>query len=148
MSDDLYNQAIILAAKSARHAGRLEAPDGSATADNPLCGDRVILDLSRADGRIGAIAHKTRGCLLTRAAAALLAGHAEGMPLAAAGALHRAAVAYLEGESETPPFPELAVMAPVRAVKSRHDCVTIAFVALAEAAGRAMEEGPAKEEGR
>ena len=139
MAEDLYNQAIIEAAKATDHAGRLEAPDGTATADNPLCGDRVTVDLKNRDGRISAVAHKTRGCLLTRAAAALVSRHAEGMALAEAGALAATARAYLEGETDIPPFPELGLMAPVRAVKSRHDCVTIAFDALAEAAGKAAD---------
>lgn len=139
MAEELYNQAIIAAAKAMDHAGRLETPDGTATADNPLCGDRVTLDLQARDGRITGIAHKTRGCLLTRAAAALLSRHAEGMALADAAALAAAARSYLKGQTDTPPFPELALMAPVRAVKSRHDCVTIAFDALAEAAGKAAD---------
>jgi nitrogen fixation NifU-like protein len=141
MTEELYNQAIIEAAKATDHAGRLEAPDGTATADNPLCGDRVTLDLKSRDGCITEIAHKTRGCLLTRAAAALLSRHAEGLPLAKARALEITARAYLDGESDTPPFPELAVMAPVKAVRSRHDCVTIAFDALAEAAEKATRHG-------
>jgi nitrogen fixation NifU-like protein len=82
------------------------------------------------------IRHKTRGCLLTRAAANLLARHAEGLDLEAAAALRADARGWLEGETDQPPFPALEPMAPVRAVKSRHDCVTIAFDALAEAAGR------------
>lgn len=139
MAEDLYNQAIIAAAKAVDHAGRLEAPDGTATTDNPLCGDRVTLDLHARDGRITGIAHKTRGCLLTRAAAALVSRHAEGLPLGETRALQAAARAYLDGETDTPPFPELAVMAPVKAVKSRHDCVTIAFDALAEAAAKAAD---------
>ncbi len=140
MTDSLYNQAIIDAGRDTSHAGRLDHPDASATADNPLCGDRVTLDLESENGTITRITHKTRGCLLTKAAAALLAKHSQGRPLAEAQALQAAAKAYLEGETDEPPFAELAVMAPVKAVKSRHDCVTIAFDALAEAAADAQQE--------
>lgn len=140
MTESLYNQAIIEAGKDKSHAGRLEHPDATATADNPLCGDRVTLDLCTDHGTITDLAHTTRGCLLTKAAAALLVRHARGRPLAEARALQTRVKAYLEGESDEPPFAELAVMAPVKAVKSRHDCVTIAFDALAEAAAHAREE--------
>jgi nitrogen fixation protein NifU and related proteins len=140
MTESLYNQAIIEAGKDKSHTGRLEHADATATADNPLCGDRVTLDLEVQNGTITTLAHTTRGCLLTKAAAALLARHAQGKPLAEARSLQQAAKAYLEGESSEPPFPELAVMAPVMAVKSRHDCVTIAFDALAEAAASVQEE--------
>ena len=136
MQDDLYNKAIIEAAKSQDHAGRLDQPAASATANNPLCGDRVTLDLETNDGRIGRIRHKTRGCLLTRAAANLIAAHAEGHALAEAATLQAKVRAWLDGETDEPPFPELSSMSPVKAVRSRHDCVTIAFDALAEAAGR------------
>jgi nitrogen fixation protein NifU and related proteins len=140
MTETLYNQAIIDAGKDQAHTGRLDHPSATATADNPLCGDRVTLDLEAEDGTITNLAHTTRGCLLTKAAAALLADHARGRPLAEALALQKAAKAYLEGETVEPPFPELAIMAPVKAVKSRHDCITIAFDALAEAAASAQEE--------
>jgi len=140
MTESLYNRAIIEAGKDQTHAGRLDHPDGTATADNPLCGDRVTLDLRAANGTITELAHTTRGCLLTKAAAALLARHAVGRPLAEARALQDRAKAYLQGESDEPPFAELAVMAPVRAIKSRHDCVTIAFDALAEAAVHTPED--------
>ncbi|MEZ5861777.1 MAG: iron-sulfur cluster assembly scaffold protein, partial [Geminicoccaceae bacterium] len=76
MNEALYNRAIIEAARDKRHAGRLEHPGGTATTDNPLCGDRVTLDLEGEAGRVAAVAHKTRGCLLTQAAASLLAAHA------------------------------------------------------------------------
>lgn len=142
MNEELYNRAIIEAARDKTHAGRLDRPGGSATADNPLCGDRVTLDLEGEAGRIAAVAHKTRGCLLTQAAAALLATHAVGLPLGEPAALRGAVRAYLNGTSEDPPFPELAMLAPVRVVKSRHDCVTIAFDALAEAAAQLDTEKP------
>jgi nitrogen fixation NifU-like protein len=140
MTDSLYDKAIIEAGKDGTAAGRLDDPDGTATADNPLCGDRVIVDLRAENGTITEISHRTRGCLLTKAAAALLARHVKGRPLAEAPALQARAKAYLEGESGEPPFAELAVMAPVKAVKSRHDCVTIAFDALADAAAQANED--------
>ena len=140
MTETLYNRAIIEAGKDTAHTGRLDHPSGTATADNPLCGDRITLDLEAKGGTITDLSHTTRGCLLTKAAAALLTRHARGRPLAEAQALQAAAKAYLEGERNEPPFPELAVMAPVKAVKSRHDCVTIAFDALAEAARKATSD--------
>lgn len=142
MNEALYNQAIIQAARDKSHAGRLAHPSGTATTDNPLCGDRVTLDLEGDSGRITAVAHKTRGCLLTQAAASLLAAHILGHRVDEAAPLRGAIRAYLDGTAEEPPFPELAMLAPVRAVKSRHDCVTIAFDALAEAAAQLATEKP------
>ena len=56
MQDDLYHQAILDLARQATGHGRLETPQASVRVDNPLCGDRVTLDLDMADGRVGAFA--------------------------------------------------------------------------------------------
>ena len=134
MSDDLYQEALVALAKSGAGAGRLDSPDGTATADNPLCGDRVTVDVKLDGDRIDSLAHKTRGCLLTRAAASLVAEATGQVTVEAASRWHAAAAAWLRGEGELPAGLEhLEAMAPVRAVKSRHDCVLIAFEALHDA---------------
>jgi len=134
MSADLYNDAIVAAAKARDRAGRLDEADATATADNPLCGDRVTIDLNGDAAAIHDLAQKTRGCLLTQAAASLLARHLGELRPTEAAALRTAIRAYLKGEAEVPPWPELEIFAPVREVKSRHDCVLIAFEALDKAA--------------
>ena len=74
------------------------------TRDNPLCGDRVTLDLELDQDRVSAVAHKTRGCLLTEAAAALLAADAASLsPDALREALPRLRRWLDEGGS--PPWP-------------------------------------------
>ena len=50
--DDLYHQAIVELARQAAGAVRLDAPQASAMVDNPLCGDRVTIELALADGRV------------------------------------------------------------------------------------------------
>ena len=78
MQDDLYHQAILDLARQATGHGRLETPQASVRVDNPLCGDRVTLDLDMADGRVGAVRHQVRGCLLCQAAAAVIGARAPG----------------------------------------------------------------------
>ena len=52
-------------------------PHGSAAIDNPLCGDRVTLDVELGSaGRIARVGHVVRGCLLCEAAAVLIAEQA------------------------------------------------------------------------
>ena len=51
MTQQLYNDAILIEAKAAHGHGRLSAPDASITCDNPLCGDRVTIDLELGDGQ-------------------------------------------------------------------------------------------------
>lgn len=131
--DQLYNDAILALAKAAHGAGRLQDPDRSVTRDNPLCGDRVTLDLRLRKGMIAELAQKTRGCLLTQAAASLIGRHAPGLTREAAERVKAELERLLAGEAVDPSWPELAVFAPVRAVKSRHECALLPFQALAEA---------------
>ncbi|MDA1310166.1 MAG: iron-sulfur cluster assembly scaffold protein, partial [Proteobacteria bacterium] len=58
MLDALYQQEIIELSRKSRARGRLDAPDASARVDNPLCGDRVTIDLALDKGRITAIGHR------------------------------------------------------------------------------------------
>ncbi|HWL68376.1 MAG TPA: iron-sulfur cluster assembly scaffold protein [Geminicoccus sp.] len=129
MNDALYDQAIIAEARSKTGAGRLEAPTVTAECDNPLCGDRITVDLAVQDGAISDLAHKTRGCLLTQASASLLARYAKGGDVAAAGELRAAIEAFLKGQEDE----RFAILTPVRNAKSRWDCVTLPFQALADA---------------
>jgi NifU-like protein involved in Fe-S cluster formation len=135
MSDDLYHQAIVDLARRAADAERLQAPQASATVDNPLCGDRVTIDLDLEDGRVRAVGHKVRGCMLCQASAVAIAAHAPG----ATPADLRAVAARLDRAIRQDPaelatlWPELQVFAPVHRHKSRHDCVLLPFKALLRA---------------
>jgi nitrogen fixation protein NifU and related proteins len=139
MTDELYHQAILELAKKARQASRLEAPQASVTVDNPLCGDRVTLDLTLADGRVREVGHRVRGCLLCQAAAVAIGERAPGETPAALRAVARDLGAALAGgRGAAPmPWPELAAFAPVHAHKSRHECVLLPFEALAQALDQA-----------
>ena len=138
MSADLYHEALVSLARSGRAAGRLDDPQGSAVVDNPLCGDRVTLDVEVDGERIVEAAQLTRGCILTRAAAVLAAGDASRLGVERATMLEREVRDYLRGGDLPADLPELAVMEPVRDVRSRHDCVLVAFQALREATLAAM----------
>lgn len=132
MSDDLYQRAIVSLARDASHAGALEPAAAKITRDNPLCGDRVTLTGNfSAAGTLSEIRHKTRGCLLCEAGAALVAANAAGLDAAGAAQAGAEMRAYLNGSRDEAPWIKGDVFAPVRPRKSRHDCVTLAFDALA-----------------
>ena len=141
MSEDLYQQAILDYAKAATGAGRLEDADASVTLDNPLCGDRVTIDIKVADGRLAAVAHKVRGCALCEAAASVIGGAATGRPIDQLRHLY-AGVADMLAADASPPWAELAAFYPVRAFKSRHECVLLPFEALNDALAEAVTSSP------
>ena len=123
------------AARRASGKGRLDAPDASATVDNPLCGDRVTVDLRRSGDRVSEIGHVVRGCVLCEAAAAVLVeagtGAAESELRAVSGRVR------LMLEQGGPPpegeWEKAGMFLPVRSHPSRHDCVLLPFQALIEA---------------
>jgi nitrogen fixation NifU-like protein len=135
MSDELYHRAILELAKKARQASRLEAPQASVTVDNPLCGDRVTLDLTMADGRVREVGHRVRGCLLCQAAAVAIGERAPGETPEALRAVARDLGDAIAGAPDAAGqmWPELAAFAPVHAHKSRHECVLLPFAALTQA---------------
>ncbi len=133
MSDQLYQERIVALAKAKTGAGKLVDPTRSVRRDNPLCGDRVTIDV-RLDGqgRIAEIAQQVRGCLLCQASASALAAIAVGRDAAGIAAVrHDAerAVGREEGEAAEP----FAAFAPVRAHKSRQECVLLPLEALKDA---------------
>lgn len=134
MSDDLYQRAIMDRAKTPVRAGRLASPDVTATVDNPLCGDRVTIDLKLAGDKIADIAHHVRGCALCQASASVLAAAAVGQTAADLQATRERLKAMLGG-SDTPgaPWQELGIFTPVRRYKSRHECVLLPFDAVTQA---------------
>lgn len=141
MNEALYHERILALAKAAHGAGRLTAPDGRAVADNPLCGDRIAVELE-VDGerRITAVAHEVRGCLLCQAAASLLGTIAVGLDAEGLATAHAGLRALLTMPEPPAVSEDDAAFLPVRRHKARHGCVLLAFEAaeraLAQALGR------------
>ena len=130
------------AARRVSGHGRLACPHGSATVDNPLCGDRVTIDVELGPpARVARVGHVVRGCVLCEAAAVLIAEQApergvEELLCARVGV----DAALRDGASF--PWPELEMFAPVRGVRSRHRCVGLPFEALAAALATDVEPDP------
>lgn len=132
MSDLLYQKPLLRLAARATGAGRLEPRDASATQSNPLCGDRVTIDLRARDGRIEALGHDVRACVLCQASAVLIAERGLGLDRAGARAVAEAVRRFLAAPADGPPagWDDFAAMAPVTDVPSRHRCVLLPFEAL------------------
>ena len=129
------------AARRASGHGRLAHPHGSATVDNPLCGDRVTIDVELGPSRkVARVGHVVRGCVLCEAAAVLIAERA---PERGSEELLRVGAGVDAALRDGAPFPwpELDMFAPVRGVRSRHRCVGLPFEALAAALAADVERG-------
>jgi nitrogen fixation NifU-like protein len=134
MSAEIYHTELVARAREAFGDGRLAAAAASITVDNPLCGDRVTLDLETSDGTVKAIGHEVKGCLLCAASAATIAAFGQNRRPDELREMAAAARALMTDGTPVPEkFAGLRVFSPVHASKSRRDCVLLPFEALGKA---------------
>lgn len=123
-----YADELVAEARRAHREGTLVSPRRSAHCANPVCGDEIELELSDESGRIVSIAHRTRGCVFTRASASLLARAVEGHSVTAARALAETLQRDLSGRAALPP--DLAALESVRMYPARLRCALLPWDAL------------------
>jgi nitrogen fixation NifU-like protein len=79
--DDLYRENILEHYKHPRNKGTLEHPDITYEDANPLCGDKIRMDINVRDGKIADVRFSGVGCSISQAAASMLCEAIEGKPL-------------------------------------------------------------------
>jgi NifU-like protein involved in Fe-S cluster formation len=126
MSDPLYRKEVLRLAADSTGAGRLPHPCSTGRAFNPVCGDRVTIDIALEDGRITGIAHDAKACVLTQASAAILGSELAGLSLEEVTALREQVAQMLRGGDVPPaPFDDFAVFDGVVPHGNRHACVLL-----------------------
>jgi nitrogen fixation NifU-like protein len=80
--DELYRDFILDHFRNPRNAGALDNPDASFEDINPLCGDKVRMDLRIRDGVIEDVKFKGRGCAISQASTSLLTEEIKGKRIA------------------------------------------------------------------
>ena len=127
--EQIYQDRILAFARAARDATPLENATHRASVSNPTCGDRVDISLIVEGDRIRAVSAAVRGCALCEAGAGLLMGSLDDMPLQTLDDMRADLTAWLGGEDKADINGDVAVFEPVRAIRNRHKCVTLAFEA-------------------
>ncbi len=79
--DAMYADEILDHYKHPRNFGQLEKPDIHVEANNPLCGDRLSMDLIVEDGIVQDVRFSGRGCAISQASASMLTEEMLGKPL-------------------------------------------------------------------
>jgi nitrogen fixation NifU-like protein len=79
--DSLYAEDILDHYKHPRNYGTLDNPDIHVEANNPLCGDRLAMDLKVKDGAVEDVAFSGQGCAISQASASMLTEEILGKPL-------------------------------------------------------------------
>ncbi len=81
MDDDFYRDYILDHYRAPRNFGHLEHPDASADDTNPLCGDRIAMELQLTDGRVSDVRFSGKGCAISQASASMLTESIRGKTL-------------------------------------------------------------------
>jgi len=135
-SPELYGAIVIDHQRHPRNREPLAAPDASAVADNPVCGDRVVVEIRREGGAIAEISARARGCTLAVASASVMTELARGGTRAEIATLARALERIVAGDPAPASTDDrLRAFAGVGPHPSRHRCATLPWEALEEALG-------------
>jgi nitrogen fixation protein NifU and related proteins len=78
---DLYREQILEHYQNPSNYGTLDDPDITFEDSNPLCGDKVRIDINVKDGKIDEIRFSGRGCAISIASASILTEMVEGQSL-------------------------------------------------------------------
>src|ERR1700712_1822069 len=129
---ELYQDVILDHSKHPRHFGKLEHATHSGQGHNPLCGDRVTVQLLvDKDDRIADIKFEGKGCAISQASASLMTDMIVGRTVAQAETLMGGFINLVKGEEvaglDEDDRERLDVMAGVSAFPMRVKCATLAW---------------------
>lgn len=140
---DLYQEVILDHNRRPRNFRVIEPASTTQEGYNPLCGDRLTLYLTLADGRITDVAFQGSGCAISKASASLMTEAVKGKTLDEARALfdefHRMITS--PPGSPLPEMGKLAVLSGVRDFPTRVKCAGLAWHTL-KAAVAGQPAGP------
>jgi len=136
---DLYQQVIMDHQRKPRNFGALDSPDRRAEGYNPLCGDRIQVELSLDDEhRIRKAAFTGEGCAICTASASMMTEAVTGRSLEETNtmfdAFHRLLTEDREDPEDVARLGKLAVFAGVREFPVRVKCATLPWHTLHAAA--------------
>ena len=85
--DDLYRDYILEHYRRPHNFGVIDAPTASFEGSNPLCGDRITLQLGINGGVVERVGFTGRGCAISQASASLLTDEIKGKPVGTAASM-------------------------------------------------------------
>jgi nitrogen fixation NifU-like protein len=100
--DDLYRDYILEHYRRPHNFGVLENATSTQEGANPLCGDRITLQLRVTGDQIAAVGFTGRGCAISQASASLLTDEIKGKPVETASAITASDVLDLLGIEISP----------------------------------------------
>jgi nitrogen fixation NifU-like protein len=130
----LYQNIVLEHHAHPRHAGPLAAATHQARLNNPLCGDRVTLQLRLEGDRIAEAGFEGDGCAISIASASLLTTMIAARTIDEARAVDAELRRLLaSGAADRGRLGDLVALEGTRLFPSRIQCATLAWDALARA---------------
>ena len=131
MSDlrDLYQEVILDHNKRPRNFHPVEPSSHTADGYNPLCGDRVSVQLRVRDGVIEDVGFQGEGCAISTASASIMTESIKGRSVEEARDLFERFHELVTGDEGAidPALGKLTVLAGVRDYPTRVKCATLAW---------------------
>jgi nitrogen fixation NifU-like protein len=123
---ELYQEVLLDHNRAPRNFGRLAGANRTAAGDNPLCGDRVVIDLEVAEGTVREVRFEGSGCAISTASASLMTEAVKGLAPAQVRALHERMIALVTGaEAPRDDMGKLVAFAGVSDYPMRVKCATL-----------------------
>ena len=111
MSNDLFRETIVEHSRRPAHRGSLDAATVTHEEDNPLCGDRIRIDMLVVDGIVQDVKFSGHGCAISQASADMLLDEVKGRSLAEVQQLNKQTVLDLVGMPLSPARLKCALLA-------------------------------------
>jgi len=126
---ELYRDVIVDHNRRPRNRGRLPGATHRAEGNNPLCGDRLHLEVDVANDVIRDLRCEGSGCAISTASASLMSEAVKGKTRAEADQLFGAVHRMLTGAdgSDALQLGKLAALAGVRAFPARVKCASLCW---------------------
>ena len=130
--NDLYQELILDHYRNPRGAGEVQGATHSAAANNPLCGDEILITARVKDGVVEEVKHRSIGCAICVASASMMAENATGKKQEEVISQSKGFCAFARGESDIIDG-KLIAFAGVSKFPMRVKCATLAWHTLENA---------------
>jgi nitrogen fixation NifU-like protein len=127
---ELYQQVILDHNRAPRNFRVLEDFNREAKGDNPLCGDKIAVQVRVEDGVIADIGFQGSGCAISKASTSLMTDAVKGMTIGDATKLFGRFHAMVTGQDRNPDrktLGKLAAFGGVREFPARVKCASLAW---------------------
>ena len=127
--DELYRDVILDHFKNSSHHGEIADAQIKVNGANPLCGDEMTFYMKMGNGRIEQVRFQGKGCVISQAAASMLAAQLEHRTISDATYVIEAMKGLMQGQDPDPSVDlgDLESLAGVRKFPVRVKCAALSW---------------------